>query len=56
MTNSTTQSFVPVREIQDGIIVREDGVLCAIVLVSALNFNLKSETEREAIVSISVTA
>ncbi len=49
MTNSTTQSFVPVREIQDGIIVREDGVLCAIVLVSALNFNLKSETEREAI-------
>ena len=47
--DSTTQAFVPVKEIRDGVIVRDDGVLCSIILVSALNFNLKSETEREAI-------
>ena len=49
MTMNTTQSFVPVKEVRDGIIIRDDGVLCAIVLVSSLNFNLKSQTEREAI-------
>ena len=49
MKKNTTQSFVPVKEIRDGIIVRDDGVLCAIVLVSSVNFNLKSKTEREAI-------
>ena len=49
MTTSTTQSFIPVKEIRDGIIIRDDGVLCAIVLVSPLNFNLKSDDEREAI-------
>ena len=46
---STTQSFVPVKEIRDGVIIRDDGVLCAIVLVTTLNFSLKSEDERNAI-------
>ena len=49
MTTSTTQSFVPIKEIRDGIIIRDDGVLCAVVLVSTINFSLKSQTEREAI-------
>ena len=49
MTNTSTQSFVPVKEIRNGIIIRDDNVLCAIVLVSSLNFNLKSKIEREAI-------
>ena len=49
MSDNTTQSFVPVREIREGIIVRNDGVLCAIILVSSLNFSLKSRVEREAI-------
>ena len=48
-TKSTTQSFVPLKDIQNGIIIRDDGVLCAVVLVSSLNFNLKSEDERNAI-------
>ena len=46
---STTQSFVPIKEIRDGIIIREDGVLCAVLLVSSMNFELKSEVERKAI-------
>lgn len=37
------------KDINNGIVTRDDGVLCAIILVSALNFNLKSETERKAI-------
>ena len=49
MSTSTTQSFVPLKEIQNGIITRDDGVLCAVVLVSSLNFHLKSEDERNAI-------
>ena len=49
MKSQTTQSFVPLKEIRDGIIIREDGVYCAVILVSTLNFDLKSATEREAI-------
>lgn len=49
MSTVTTQSFVPVKEIRDGIIIRDDGVLCAVILVSPINFNLKSDAEREAI-------
>ena len=49
MKSSTTQSFVPIKEIRDGIIIREDGVLCAVLLVSSMNFELKSEVERNAI-------
>ena len=49
MKNTTTQSFVPIKEIRDGVIVRNDGVLCSIILVSSMNFNLKSTVEREAI-------
>ena len=46
---TTTQSFVPLRDIQNGIVTRDDGVLCAVVLVSSMNFNLKSEDERNAV-------
>ena len=49
MKDSATQSFVPVKDIFDGIMIRDDGILCAVVLVSAVNFNLKSDVEREAI-------
>ncbi len=47
--NTTTQSFVPLKDIQNGIVTRDDGVLCAVLLVSSVNFNLKSEDERQAI-------
>ena len=46
---TTTQSFVPLKDIQNGVITRDDGVLCAVLLVSSVNFNLKSEDERQAI-------
>ena len=46
---TTTQAFVPLKDIHNGVITRDDGVLCAVLLVSSVNFNLKSEDERQAI-------
>lgn len=44
-----TQSFIPIKEVQDGIITLEDGSLRSILMVSTLNIALKSEDERAAI-------
>jgi hypothetical protein len=45
-----TQSFVPIKEIRDGIIVLKDGALRTILLASSLNFALKSADEQQAII------
>jgi type IV secretory pathway VirB4 component len=46
----STQEFVPVREVRDGVIVLKDGSLRAILLASSLNFALKSEDEQTAFI------
>lgn len=46
----STQSFVPVSEVRDGIIVMKDGALRAVLLASSLNFALKSEDEQTAFI------
>ena len=43
------QQFVPVKEVRDGILVLKDGTLCAILLVSSINLNLKAYDEQRAI-------
>ncbi len=48
---STTQSFIPIQEIIDGVIIRDDGTLCGMLLVSSTNFALKSQDEQTAILS-----
>jgi type IV secretory pathway VirB4 component len=48
--SKTTQSFVPIKEIRDGVIVLNDGSLRAIVLASSLNFALKSQDEQNSII------
>ncbi|OHB00439.1 MAG: hypothetical protein A3E94_00465 [Candidatus Zambryskibacteria bacterium RIFCSPHIGHO2_12_FULL_44_12b] len=45
-----TQDFVPIEEIRDGIILLKDGGMRAIILASSLNFSLKSEDEKTAII------
>lgn len=45
----TTQDFVPIQEIRDGIIVLKNGGLRSIILVSSLNFALKSQDEQNSI-------
>lgn len=50
-TNSrATQEYVPIKEVRDGIVVLKDGSLRALVLTSSVNFSLKSEDERQAII------
>ena len=46
----TTQEFVPIQEIRDGIVVLKDGSMRALVLASSLNFALKSMDEQNAII------
>lgn len=48
---STTQDFVPIQEIRDGVIVLKSGGMRSIVLATSLNFALKSGDEQSAILS-----
>ncbi len=46
---SATQEFVPVKEVRDGVVLLKEGGMRGILLCSSLNFSLKSEDERNAI-------
>ena len=41
---------MPIKEVRDGIVVLKDGSMRGIVLTSSLNFSLKSDDERNAII------
>ncbi len=47
--SATTQDFVPVRDIKDGVVVLKNGQLCKVLLASSINFSLKSSDEQHAI-------
>ncbi len=47
--NSTTQDFVPIQEIRDGVIILKNGGMRSIVLASSINFALKSSDEQASI-------
>jgi type IV secretory pathway VirB4 component len=49
-TAKTTQEFVPIKEVRDGVIIMKDGSMRAVILSSSLNFALKSADEQEAII------
>lgn len=46
----STQDFVPISEVRDGVVVLKDGSLRAILLASSINFALKSEDEQTAFI------
>ena len=46
---NTTQEFVPIREVRDGVVVLKDGGLRMMLMTSSLNFALKSQNEQSAI-------
>lgn len=48
--NRTTQDFVPVSEVRDGVVVLKDNSLRAVLLASSINFALKSEDEQTAFI------
>ncbi len=51
----STQMFLDIAEIKNDTVILKDGTLRAVMMVSSINFALKSEEEQEAIVSGYVT-
>jgi len=49
--NSATQQFLDVAEIKEDTIVLKNGTLRSVLLVSGINYDLKSTNEQEAIIS-----
>jgi len=47
----TTQKYMTISEIRDDSVIMKDGTLRAVLLVSSVNFALKSEDEQNAIIS-----
>ncbi|HDQ16663.1 MAG TPA: hypothetical protein ENN31_00905, partial [Candidatus Vogelbacteria bacterium] len=45
----SAQSFVPIKEIRDGVVFLKNGSKRMVLLTTALNFALKSDDEKEAI-------
>jgi hypothetical protein len=46
----STQSFIPIKEVRDGIVILKDGSMRAILMASATNFALKSADEQKSII------
>ncbi|MCX6763636.1 MAG: hypothetical protein NTZ97_02790 [Candidatus Moranbacteria bacterium] len=49
--SATTQQFLDVLEIKEDIVVLKSGAIRAIIAVSAINYDLKSTQEQEAIIN-----
>lgn len=49
--SSSTQVYLPISQIRDDVVVLKDGSLRGVIMVSSINFSLKSEEEQDAIVS-----
>ncbi|MCR4334394.1 MAG: hypothetical protein NUV47_01520 [Patescibacteria group bacterium] len=49
-SSKTTQDFVPIKEVRDGIVVLKDGSMRSIIMASSLNFALKSADEQNSII------
>lgn len=47
---SSTQRFLDIAEIREDVVVMKDGTMRAVLLVSSINFSLKSEDEQNAII------
>lgn len=51
MPQASTQDFLEIEQIREGIVILKNKALRAIMMVSSLNFALKSEEEQSAIIS-----
>jgi type IV secretory pathway VirB4 component len=50
-TGSSTQKYVDVEEVRDGVIILKNGSLRAVLMVSSINFDLKSTEEQDTIIT-----
>jgi type IV secretory pathway VirB4 component len=48
---ATTQAHVQIAEVKEDIVIMKDGTLRAVLLISSINFALKSEDEQNAIIA-----
>jgi hypothetical protein len=48
--SKATQSFVPVKEVRNGVVLLKDGGYRGILMCSSVNFSLKSEDEQKGII------
>jgi hypothetical protein len=48
--SETTQNFIPIKEVRDGVIILKDESMRALLMTSSLNFALKSEDEQSSII------
>lgn len=51
LSSKTAQDFVPIEEIRNGTVIMNDGSMRGVVLCSSINFALKSNEERAAVLS-----
>ncbi|EKE07341.1 MAG: hypothetical protein ACD_18C00118G0010 [uncultured bacterium] len=47
----STQTYLQIAEIKDGVVVLKDGTLRSVLITSSINFSLKSEDEQNGIIS-----
>ncbi|AKM85012.1 TPA: hypothetical protein DHW58_00425 [Patescibacteria group bacterium] len=47
--SNSTQKFLPIKEVRDGIVVLKTGGFRTVLMANAINFNLKSRDEQEAL-------
>lgn len=50
-TGQSAQKYLDIMEIRDDLVVLKDGTLRSVILVSSMNFALKSEDEQTAVIS-----
>lgn len=48
--SASTQEYLDIAEIKDDVVIMKDGTLRAVLLVSSINFALKSEDEQNAVI------
>jgi len=49
--SQTTQDFIPIQEIRDGIVILRSGAMRSVILATSINFALKSADEQTATLS-----
>jgi type IV secretory pathway VirB4 component len=45
-----TQDFVPIKEVRDGVLILKDGSMRVVLLVTSINFSLKSPDEQSSVI------
>lgn len=50
-SGASTQKYIDVEEVRDGIVILKNGSLRAVLMVSSINFDLKASEEQNAIIS-----